>query len=588
MKQGGTRETRRVKNVTHGMNIRRLAVFISVAGLVCAQTRIDLRSQSKTVDFSSSTSTRPFKTGVALPPLCQTGEMFFKTDAAPGKNLYACTATNMWTVSSGDLTQFHLTGDLAGTGGTAMVTGLQGKVVAPTAPANGQVLQWNQANGQWEPSTLSSSLPGQANHTHEFLLTDGQTPSWRAFVTGGSGAISLNKGAQEVTVDIQQAVVPLLSQENVWTGVQTYTPAASQTIDALADIVPNRAVVQIQSAGGDITVRSTPTIADGQDGQWLTIMNVHPTSTVKLQDEAMLPNSNLRVAGGQILAIAPREAVSFFFNAAVGAWVQVSGDKSGEAAPAGVQDPGANGFMVRVAGNTTASRAISGTPGKITVSNGDGVSGNPLIGIGSDVLDLTTPQNANTALFGPVSGQPGAPAFRSMAPSDLPNIGTGYLATVVPGTSLNTLPAVNSANTIRLYLMPVHSKLTISKAAVNVATAGGAAAKVRIGIYNASCGALVFQSGAIDASSTGLKTEPAISPVTITPGYYYVAWSATDASVRVSALNTNSVVYSVLNAHSSPVLAEASESLDASGNFPSSCGSLSSTNAPLPGIAFGQ
>ena len=47
------------------------------------------------------------------------------------------------------------------------------------------------------------------------------------------------------------------------------------------------------------------------------------------------------------------------------------------------------GFAVRTASNTWAQRSIAGTSGKITVTNGDGVSGDPTITVGADIAQLT-------------------------------------------------------------------------------------------------------------------------------------------------------------------------------------------------------
>lgn len=66
-----------------------------------AQTLIDLRLQSKNVDFSQSQAVIPFPTGTVLPPTCNPGEMFFKSDAPSGTNLYGCSATNVWTQEGG-------------------------------------------------------------------------------------------------------------------------------------------------------------------------------------------------------------------------------------------------------------------------------------------------------------------------------------------------------------------------------------------------------------------------------------------------------------------------------------------------------
>src|SRR5438477_9740684 len=75
-----------------------LAVTMAVAMAAAAQTRVDLRTQSKNVDFSAASSTKPSRTGTTLPNLCSVGETFLKTDAPAGKNLYVCTAANTWTV----------------------------------------------------------------------------------------------------------------------------------------------------------------------------------------------------------------------------------------------------------------------------------------------------------------------------------------------------------------------------------------------------------------------------------------------------------------------------------------------------------
>src|SRR5690349_17341635 len=78
-----------------------LVLAILIAPLILGQTQVDLSTQAKNVDFSAAPSTRPVKTGTVFPATCQTGAMFFKTDAPGGANLYGCTATNVWTLLSG-------------------------------------------------------------------------------------------------------------------------------------------------------------------------------------------------------------------------------------------------------------------------------------------------------------------------------------------------------------------------------------------------------------------------------------------------------------------------------------------------------
>jgi hypothetical protein len=63
--------------------------------------KVDLKNQGRNFDFSEADTTRPAKTGTLLPGTCVVGEVFYKTDAAAGSNLYGCTAANVWTVQGG-------------------------------------------------------------------------------------------------------------------------------------------------------------------------------------------------------------------------------------------------------------------------------------------------------------------------------------------------------------------------------------------------------------------------------------------------------------------------------------------------------
>ncbi|MBZ5610856.1 MAG: hypothetical protein LAP38_21545 [Acidobacteriia bacterium] len=63
-------------------------------------TAIDLRAQSRNVDFTSAATTRPFKSGTTMPSACSVGEMFYLTAATAGANLYGCTSANTWTLES--------------------------------------------------------------------------------------------------------------------------------------------------------------------------------------------------------------------------------------------------------------------------------------------------------------------------------------------------------------------------------------------------------------------------------------------------------------------------------------------------------
>lgn len=79
-----------------------LLIILGGAGAVYGQlTQLDLRLQSRDVDFSSASSTKPLKSGMGLPSSCGQGEMYYRTDAAAGMNVYGCTGSNSWTLEEG-------------------------------------------------------------------------------------------------------------------------------------------------------------------------------------------------------------------------------------------------------------------------------------------------------------------------------------------------------------------------------------------------------------------------------------------------------------------------------------------------------
>lgn len=88
-----------------------LVTGTAIVGLM-GQTQVDLKTQSKNVDFSNAVSTKPAKAGTVLPAVCASGEVFFLSNAPAGQNLYGCTSTNTWTQQSGGGAVTHATGPL--------------------------------------------------------------------------------------------------------------------------------------------------------------------------------------------------------------------------------------------------------------------------------------------------------------------------------------------------------------------------------------------------------------------------------------------------------------------------------------------
>jgi len=174
------------------MRLRYAALAALAACWGSGQTLVDLRTQSKSVDFSGASTTKPFKSGTALPATCSVGEAFFKTNAPAGSNLYACTAQNTWTLQSGSTT---LSGDVSGPANATVVNQIQGRPVSSSAPASGQSLVWNSTNSSWAPQTIAGvqgqqgpqGPQGPAGPTGPQGTTGATGPQGPAGQTGATG-----------------------------------------------------------------------------------------------------------------------------------------------------------------------------------------------------------------------------------------------------------------------------------------------------------------------------------------------------------------------------------------------------------------
>jgi hypothetical protein len=99
------------------------------------------------------------------------------------------------------------------------------------------------------------------------------------------------------------------------------TPATAQSITAVGNAITVASTTKQFTSTGTYTLTSAPTIANGEDGQEVTLINVG-ANTVTIQDQGTLANSNLRLAAATV-AIAPRQSVKLMYSSTVGDWVQI-------------------------------------------------------------------------------------------------------------------------------------------------------------------------------------------------------------------------------------------------------------------------
>lgn len=168
-----------------------IGLRLAVAILGCwiqlqGQTLIDLRSQSRNVDFSNAASTKPSKTGTTLPVTCATGETFFKTDAEPGKNLYGCLSANTWRVLALDYNAgsgILLVGATVETDDavTPVYYSGSGQPTIPCTAGRDYFVDTTGLNLYFCPATNSWSALAKGTHTHSAADI-------------GAGVVGLNRG----------------------------------------------------------------------------------------------------------------------------------------------------------------------------------------------------------------------------------------------------------------------------------------------------------------------------------------------------------------------------------------------------------
>jgi hypothetical protein len=102
---GGLRYPMRKTCIHHLFVLTMLSFSLGLAGSAFAQTTapttVNLQTQGRNPNFSAQAVTIPTTVGTTLPSTCQVGQLFFNSAAAAGSNLYACTATNVWTLEAG-------------------------------------------------------------------------------------------------------------------------------------------------------------------------------------------------------------------------------------------------------------------------------------------------------------------------------------------------------------------------------------------------------------------------------------------------------------------------------------------------------
>lgn len=447
---------------------------LALAAGVRAQTAPDLGRQGRNIDFSGAAYTRPVKQGAVLPATCGLGELYFKTDAAAGRNLFACTGVATWTelkgselavpgaagtilASTGTAAAWKsASGDVSGPVDNLTVTGLRGGPIAGALPADGDVLRWGQTANQWEV------VP--QNEAKFFVTTDLANDGEMTFWTAGDLA--------------QQAGFS-------WKAPAVQRGSALRLAGPIAD--PVEGAIPRFTAKDGMGVSQMSWAAPGID---------YVTPARRVQVSAPLAGGG--TLSGDLTLSCPTCLTSLpVATASVAGGVKVG-----------------TGLLIDAAGVLSSTGGGGGvTSVDLTMPSMFTVSGAPVTGSGTLAAALAT-QSANTLLAGPVSGGAAAPAFRALVAADIPGldvskISTGTMAAARLGSGTadgttylrgdGTWATPSGGGTASNYYT-VTTKTGIGPTSFTPAT--GATLHVRDATVTTGATRLVVQAGAADTTGT--------------------------------------------------------------------------------------
>lgn len=168
-----------------------LSVCLVAAQTLIGQTRVSLKTQGKEVDFSQATSVRPFQTGTTLPASCAEGEMFFKTDAPAGTNLYGCVAGS-WVQQAGG----------GSSGPVLSVFGRTGHVTAQSGDYSFSQILGLVSNAQISAGVDAAKIGAGTVDNTEFGYLDGVTSPIQTQLNSKAAATHSHTLAGDVTGDV--------------------------------------------------------------------------------------------------------------------------------------------------------------------------------------------------------------------------------------------------------------------------------------------------------------------------------------------------------------------------------------------------
>ncbi len=467
------------------MNSRTLylcAQLFACTGLM-AQTQIQMGTQAREINFSGAPYTRPVKTGTTLPATCNVGDMFFKVDTPPGRNLYGCAVTNTWSGETGislaakDLNDFLPTvssgiltiqpGRLRF--GTFPCTSFTRPITAQISSGTGDAIATLYVSDSCAvvmeyPNTLTLALtldgitaaavstpgvPSSAFYIGDLIITGGVITSVvdkrsmiSTFAAMAGPGVVLDCASGPCLISVDPATVAQLGGSNIYAGVQDSRIATKTFPSRLAASDPPLCVIGEQYFNTATSTMKYCTVAN----------NWTPAAAIAYSGTAPITVTGTTINGGGLGTV-------------TGA---LKGNGSGTITQAGCADlanagTGCSATLTAVATSGSAAdlttgilptARLSAIPNSALANSATTVSGQSCALGGTctiaasgvtNALDTSVVRTANTIYSGPTTGSPAPGTFRALVAADLPTITA--LGTVTAGVWNGTAIGVTYGGT---------------------------------------------------------------------------------------------------------------------------------------------
>lgn len=216
---------------------------LALAPAAWGQTAVDLRTQSKSVDWRNAVRTFPVRMGTDISPQCVTGEIFLRLGGESGRALYYCDSEGQWQVAGmpangvtgqvlchdGNAPYWcSLGGDTTGPASDSRVVRLQGRAVNETPPDDGSVLGWDETLQSWTPQAAGHWQAGPGIGIVDSVLTvdDAVVPQ---YMIGSGAAAGTCAPGRDFYVDVVAGQFYYCGQTDTWKTVADLTGVAKVT-----------------------------------------------------------------------------------------------------------------------------------------------------------------------------------------------------------------------------------------------------------------------------------------------------------------------------------------------------------------------